>query len=156
MSRRRKAVVREVLPDPKFSDSIVTKFMNSIMHGGKKSVAMKIMYGAFDLVEKKEKKDPVALFHQALANVTPLVEVRTRRVGGTSYNVPGEVTSKRSQALAVRWLIMAARKRTETTMISRLGGEIIDAANNRGIAVKKREETHKVAEANRAFSHYRW
>lgn len=156
MSRRRRAVVREVFPDPKFSDSIVTKFMNSIMHGGKKSVAMKIMYGAFDLVEKKEKKDPVALFHQALVNVTPLVEVRTRRVGGTSYNVPGEVTSKRSQALAVRWLIMAARKRTETTMISRLGGEIIDAANNRGIAVKKREETHKVAEANRAFSHYRW
>ncbi|AKK19834.1 30S ribosomal protein S7 [Candidatus Liberibacter africanus] len=156
MSRRRRAVVREVLPDPKFSDAIVAKFMNAIMYAGKKSVAVKIVYGAFDLIEKKEKQDPITLFRQALSNVTPQVEVRTRRVGGAAYSVPGEITTKRSQALAIRWIITAARKRNETTMIDRLGGEIIDAANNRGVAVKKREETHKVADANRAFSHYRW
>ncbi|MEG8099345.1 30S ribosomal protein S7 [Candidatus Liberibacter brunswickensis] len=156
MSRRRRAVVREVLPDSKFSDPIVSKFMNAIMHDGKKSVAVSIVYGAFDLIEKKEKQDPVILFRQALSNVTPQVEVRVRRVGGAAYSVPGEITAKRSQALAIRWIIMAARKRNETTMIDRLGGEIVDAANSRGVAVRKREETHKVADANRAFSHYRW
>ncbi|MBL0849180.1 MAG: 30S ribosomal protein S7 [Candidatus Liberibacter ctenarytainae] len=156
MSRRRKAVVREVDPDPKFLDSVVTKFMNAIMSDGKKSVAERIVYGAFDLVQQKEKQDPVELFHNALKNTAPHTEVRSRRVGGASYSVPNDVSAKRSQALAIRWIIAAARKRNETTMIGRLGGEILDAVHNRGIAVKKREETHKVAEANRAFSHYRW
>ncbi|AHA28279.1 30S ribosomal protein S7 [Candidatus Liberibacter americanus] len=156
MSRRRKAVIREVSPDPKFFDSIVTKFMNAVMYDGKKSVAEKIVYGAFEFVRSKEKQDPIELFHKALSNVSPQVEVRTRRVGGATYSVPGEVGLRRSQALAIRWIISAARKRNETTMIDRLGGEIADASNNRGIAVKKREETHKVAESNRAFMHFRF
>lgn len=156
MSRRHSAEKREINPDPKFGDQIVTKFMNAIMLDGKKSVAERIVYGALDQVERKAKTEPLALFHQALENVSPHVEVRSRRVGGATYQVPVEVRTERRQALAVRWLIGAARGRNETTMVDRLSGELMDAANNRGTAVKKREDTHRMAEANRAFSHYRW
>lgn len=156
MSRRRKADKREIIPDPKFGDEIVTKFMNSIMLEGKKSVAEQIVYGAFDRMEDKAKSDPLALFRQALENVMPAVEVRSRRVGGATYQVPVEVRTERRQALAIRWLISAARSRNENTMVERLSGELLDAANSRGSAVKRREDTHKMAEANRAFSHYRW
>lgn len=156
MSRRHRAEKREVNPDPKFGDLVITKFMNAIMFDGKKSVAERIVYGALDAVEKKVKTDPVALFHQALENVAPHIEVRSRRVGGATYQVPIDVRPDRRQALAIRWLISAARGRNETTMINRLSGELMDAANNRGSAVKKREDVHRMAEANRAFSHYRW
>ena len=156
MSRRHSAEKREINPDPKFGDQIVTKFMNAIMLDGKKSVAERIVYGALDQVERKAKTEPLALFHQALENVSPHVEVRSRRVGGATYQVPVEVRMERRQALAIRWLIGAARGRNETTMVDRLSGELMDAANNRGTAVKKREDTHRMAEANRAFSHYRW
>ena len=156
MSRRHRAEKREVIPDPKFGDLVVTKFMNAIMLHGKKSVAESIVYGAFDSVQNKAKQEPLAIFHQALDNVAPHVEVRSRRVGGATYQVPVDVRPERRQALAIRWLIAAARKRNETTMIDRLSGELMDAANNRGSAVKKREDTHKMADANRAFSHYRW
>jgi len=156
MSRRHKAEKREINPDPKFGDLVITKFMNAIMLDGKKSVAERIVYGALDAVEGKAKAEPVALFHQALENVAPHVEVRSRRVGGATYQVPVDVRPDRRQALAIRWLINAARGRNETTMIARLSGELMDAANNRGSAVKKREDTHRMAEANRAFSHYRW
>ncbi|OLP43302.1 30S ribosomal protein S7 [Rhizobium oryziradicis] len=156
MSRRHKAEKREINPDPKFGDLIVTKFMNAIMLHGKKSVAETIVYGAFDVVESKSKQEPIAIFHQALENVAPHVEVRSRRVGGATYQVPVDVRPERRQALAIRWLINAARKRNETTMVDRLSGELLDASNNRGSAVKKREDTHKMADANRAFSHYRW
>ncbi|MDO6963031.1 30S ribosomal protein S7 [Rhizobium alvei] len=156
MSRRHKAEKREINPDPKFGDLVVTKFMNAIMYDGKKSVAEKIVYGAFDAAQAKAKAEPIALFHQALDNIAPHVEVRSRRVGGATYQVPVDVRPERRQALAIRWLIIAARKRNETTMVDRLCGELLDAANNRGAAVKKREDTHKMAEANRAFSHYRW
>ena len=156
MSRRHSAEKREINPDPKFGDQIVTKFMNAIMLDGKKSVAERIVYGALDQVERKAKTEPLALFHQALENVSPHVEVRSRRVGGATYQVPVEVRTERRQALAIRWLIGAARGRNETTMVDRLSGELMDAANNRGTAVKKREDTHRMAEANRAFSHYRW
>ena len=156
MSRRHRAEKREVNPDPKFGDLVVTKFMNSVMLDGKKSIAESIVYGALDIVEEKAKQDPVETFHQALENVAPSVEVRSRRVGGATYQVPVEVRNERKQALAIRWLIAAARKRNETTMIGRLSGELMDAANNRGAAVKKREDTHKMADANKAFSHYRW
>ena len=156
MSRRRRAEKREVLPDPKFGDLIVTKFMNSIMYEGKKAVAEGIVYGALDQVERRARQDPVGIFHQALENVMPQIEVRSRRVGGATYQVPVEVRNERRQALAIRWLISAARGRNENTMEERLSGELLDAANNRGTAVKKREGTHKMAEANRAFSHYRW
>ncbi|CAD7055348.1 30S ribosomal protein S7 [Pseudorhizobium endolithicum] len=156
MSRRHSAEKREINPDPKFGDLIVTKFMNAIMLHGKKSVAEGIVYGAFDAVQSKAKQEPLAIFHQALDNVAPHVEVRSRRVGGATYQVPVDVRPERRQALAIRWLIAAARKRNETTMIDRLSGELMDAANNRGSAVKKREDTHKMADANRAFSHYRW
>lgn len=156
MSRRHKAEKREINPDPKFGDLVITKFMNAIMLHGKKSVAEGIVYGAFDVIEAKAKSDPLALFHQALDNVAPHVEVRSRRVGGATYQVPVDVRAERRQALAIRWLINAARGRNETTMIGRLSGELLDAANNRGSAVKKREDTHRMAEANRAFSHYRW
>jgi small subunit ribosomal protein S7 len=156
MSRRHKAEKREINPDPKFGDLIVTKFMNAIMLHGKKSVAESIVYGAFDVVQGKAKGEPLPIFHQALENVAPHVEVRSRRVGGATYQVPVDVRPERRQALAIRWLIAAARKRNETTMIDRLSGELMDAANNRGSAVKKREDTHKMADANRAFSHYRW
>ncbi|CAD7029267.1 MULTISPECIES: 30S ribosomal protein S7 [Pseudorhizobium] len=156
MSRRHSAEKREINPDPKFGDLVVTKFMNAIMLHGKKSVAESIVYGAFDSVQNKAKQEPLAIFHQALDNVAPHVEVRSRRVGGATYQVPVDVRPERRQALAIRWLIAAARKRNETTMIDRLSGELMDAANNRGSAVKKREDTHKMADANRAFSHYRW
>ncbi|MEM8878761.1 MAG: 30S ribosomal protein S7 [Pseudomonadota bacterium] len=156
MSRRRRADKREILPDPKFGDMIITKFMNSVMLDGKKSVAESIVYGALSSVEDKAKADPVNVFHQALDNVMPQVEVRSRRVGGATYQVPVEVRPERRQALAIRWLISAARKRNERTMVDRLSGELLDAFNNRGSAVKKREDTHRMAEANRAFSHYRW
>ena len=156
MSRRHKAERREVNPDPKFNDLIVSKFMNSIMKEGKRSVAERIVYGALDRMQSRAKSDPIQLFHTALDNVMPAVEVRSRRVGGATYQVPVEVRNERRQALAIRWLITAARGRNENTMEERLSGELLDAANNRGTAVKKREDTHKMAEANRAFSHYRW
>jgi small subunit ribosomal protein S7 len=156
MSRRHSAEKREINPDPKFGDLVVTKFMNAVMYDGKKSVAETIVYGALDQVQAKTKQEPVALFHQALDNVAPHVEVRSRRVGGATYQVPVDVRPERRQALAIRWLITAARNRNETTMVDRLSGELMDAANNRGTAVKKREDTHKMAEANRAFAHYRW
>ena len=156
MSRRHRAEKRVINPDPKFGDLVISKFMNSIMLDGKKSVAERIVYGALDEVEDKAKADPVETFHSALENVAPSVEVRSRRVGGATYQVPVEVRTERRQALAIRWLITAARNRNETTMVGRLSGEIMDAANNRGSAVKKREDTHKMADANKAFSHYRW
>lgn len=156
MSRRHAAETREVLPDPKFGDVVVTKFMNSLMYQGKKSVAERIVYGAFDAVEGKLKREPLSVFHEALDNVKPSIEVRSRRVGGATYQVPVEVRPDRAQALAIRWLIGTARGRSEKTMSARLANELIDAASNRGAAVKKREDTHRMAEANRAFSHYRW
>jgi small subunit ribosomal protein S7 len=156
MSRRHRAEKREVLPDAKFSDRVVTKFMNNLMHAGKKSVAEGIVYGAFDRVEGKLKREPVEVFHEALDNIKPSVEVRSRRVGGATYQVPVEVRPERREALAIRWLIKAARARNENTMEARLAGELMDAAGNRGTAVKRREDTHKMAEANKAFSHYRW
>ena len=156
MSRRRAAEKRVVLPDAKYGDIVLTKFMNSLMLDGKKSVAERIVYGALERMEEKAKADPVPMFHQALENVMPAVEVRSRRVGGATYQVPVEVRPERRQALAIRWLIKAARSRNENTMVERLSGELLDASNNRGNAVKKREDTHKMAEANRAFSHYRW
>ncbi len=156
MARRRRPEKREILPDPKFGDVVLSKFMNSVMLDGKKSVAESIVYGALDTVETRAKRDPIGVFHDALNNVRPGIEVRSRRVGGATYQVPVEVRAERSQALAIRWLIAAARGRSEHTMASRLSGELMDAANNRGNAVKKREDTHRMAEANRAFSHYRW
>jgi len=156
MSRRHRAEKRDIIPDPKFGDVVITKFMNSVMLDGKKSAAERIFYGAMDRVEDKAKANPVELFHQALENVMPSIEVRSRRVGGATYQVPVEVRHERKQALAIRWLISAARSRNENTMVERLSGELMDAANNRGTAVKKREDTHRMAEANRAFSHYRW
>jgi small subunit ribosomal protein S7 len=156
MSRRHSADKREILPDPKFGNVVVTKFMNSIMHAGKKSVAEKIVYDALDVIEKKTKQNPVGVFQQALDNVMPSIEVRSRRVGGATYQVPVEVRSTRRQALGIRWIISAARGRNEKTMTERLSSELLDASNNRGNAVKKREDVHRMAEANRAFSHYRW
>ena len=156
MSRRHKAEKREVNPDPKFGDLVVSKFMNSIMKEGKKSVAENIVYGAFDLIEGKTKQSPLTVFEQALDNVMPSIEVRSRRVGGATYQVPVEVRTDRRQALGIRWLITAARERNEKTMTERLSAELLDASNNRGNAVKKREDTHRMAEANRAFAHYRW
>ena len=157
MSRRRRAETRKVLPDPKFGDLVVTKFMNYVMYEGKKAVAESIIYGAFDIMESKRRDlGPLETFHTALANVAPSVEVRSRRVGGATYQVPVEVRPERRRALAIRWLVGAARSRGENTMTEKLAGELLDASNNRGAAVKKREDTHKMAEANRAFSHYRW
>jgi len=156
MSRRHRAEKRDVLPDPKFGNVVVTKLMNSIMHAGKKSVAEQIVYGAFDIIEGKTKQNPLGVFEQALDNVMPAIEVRSRRVGGATYQVPVEVRSSRRQALGLRWLIAAARDRNEKTMMERLSAELLDASNSRGNAVKKREDTHRMAEANRAFSHYRW
>ena len=156
MSRRRRPEKREILPDPKFNDQVLSKFMNNLMYDGKKAVAEGIVYTALDTVETKAKANPVELFHAALDNIKPQVEVRSRRVGGATYQVPVEVRPERAQALAIRWLISAARGRAETTMAARLSGELMDAANNRGNAVKKREDTHRMADANRAFSHYRW
>jgi small subunit ribosomal protein S7 len=156
MSRRHRAEKREINPDPKFGDLVVSKFMNNLMYEGKKSVAEGIVYGAMEKIQVKAKQDPLQVFHDALNNVAPAIEVRSRRVGGATYQVPVEVRIERRQALAIRWIITAARDRNENTMVDRLSGELLDAANNRGTAVKKREDTHKMAEANRAFSHYRW
>ena len=156
MSRRHSAEKREFVPDAKYGDLVVAKFMNSIMYEGKKSVAELIVYGAFDQIEQKAKSDPLGVFKQALENVAPAIEVRSRRVGGATYQVPVEVRNERRQALAIRWLIAAARARNDKTMVERLSAELLDASNNRGNAVKKREDTHRMAEANRAFSHYRW
>jgi len=156
MSRRHRAEKREILPDPKFGDKDLTKFMNYLMLDGKKSVAESIVYGAFEMIEEKAKRQPVSIFHEALENVSPDVEVRSRRVGGATYQVPVEVRADRKKALAIRWLVAAARGRNENTMRERLAAELMDASSNRGTAVKKREDTHRMAEANRAFSHYRW
>src|SRR5262245_19727492 len=156
MCERRRGEKGEVIHDPKFGDIVITKFMNSIMKEGKKSAAERIVYGALSQMEKKSKQNPIELFHEALRNVMPALEVRSRRVGGATYQVPVEVRADRRQALAIRWIISSARGRNESTMIERLSGELLDAANNRGTAVKKREDTHRMAEANRAFSHYRW
>jgi small subunit ribosomal protein S7 len=156
MARRRRPEKREILPDPRFGDVTLTKFMNMVMEQGKKSVAENIVYTALDAIEARTRREPLGVFHDALANVRPGIEVRSRRVGGATYQVPVEVRPDRSQALAIRWLIGAARNRSENTMSARLSGELMDAANNRGTAVKKREDTHRMAEANRAFSHYRW
>ncbi len=157
MSRRRRAEVRKVLPDPKFGDIVVTKFMNYVMYEGKKAVAESIIYGAFDIMEAKRRDiGPLEAFHAALDNVAPSVEVRSRRVGGATYQVPVEVRPERRRALAIRWLVSAARSRGENTMTEKLAGELLDASNNRGSAVKKREDTHRMADANKAFSHYRW
>ncbi len=156
MSRRHRAEKREIIPDPKYGDPVVTKFMNSLMFEGKKSAAETIVYGALERIEQKAKRNGLELFHEALTNVKPAIEVRSRRVGGATYQVPVEVRNDRRQALAIRWIITAARARNENTMEERLSGELLDAANHRGTAVKKREDTHKMAEANRAFSHYRW
>ncbi len=156
MSRRHAAQKREVLPDPKFGDLVIAKFMNGLMKDGKKSVAEGIVYGAFDIIEKKTGNDPVVLFHEAIDNVKPQVEVRSRRVGGATYQVPVEVRLERRQALAIRWLVDFSRKRSERTMVERLAGELMDAAASRGGSIKKREDTHKMAEANKAFAHYRW
>ena len=156
MSRRHAAEKRDILPDPKFGDRVLSKFMNNLMIDGKKSIAEGIVYGAFERVEGKLKRAPVEVFHEALENIKPTVEVRSRRVGGATYQVPVEVRPERREALAIRWMIGAARKRNENTMSERLAGELMDAINSRGTAVKKREDTHKMAEANKAFSHYRW
>ncbi|MFL6737148.1 MAG: 30S ribosomal protein S7 [Sphingomonas sp.] len=156
MARRRRPEKREILPDPKFGDIVLSKFMNSVMLDGKKSAAESIVYGALELIETKTKQGPLPVFEQALENVMPTIEVRSRRVGGATYQVPVEVRSVRRQALGIRWLISAARDRNEKTMTERLSAELLDASNGRGNAVKKREDVHRMAEANRAFSHYRW
>ena len=156
MSRRHRAEKREVIPDAKYHDIVLAKFMNSIMYDGKKSAAEAIVYGAFDIIEGKLKSDPMPIFKSALENVAPAIEVRSRRVGGATYQVPVEVRAERRQALAIRWIISAARDRNDKTMVDRLSAELMDAANYRGNAVKKREDTHRMAEANRAFAHYRW
>jgi small subunit ribosomal protein S7 len=156
MARRRRPEKREILPDPVYGDEVLSKFMNSVMYDGKKSVAEGIVYSAMETVEQRAKREPIGVFHDALNNIKPGIEVRSRRVGGATYQVPVEVRPERAQALAIRWLIAAARGRSENTMSARLSGELLDASNNRGNAVKKREDTHRMAEANRAFSHYRW
>ena len=156
MSRRRRPEKREILPDPKFGDLVLSKFMNSVMLDGKKSVAEGIVYGALDNVEARMKREPIGVFHDALNNVKPGIEVRSRRVGGATYQVPVEVRPERAQALAIRWLITAARARSEKTMTERLMNELLDASNGLGASVKKREDTHKMAESNKAFAHYRW
>ncbi len=156
MSRRHAAEKREITPDAKYGDLVIAKFMNCLMLDGKKSVAEAIVYGALDKIQGRTGQDPLKVFHEALDNVKPALEVRSRRVGGATYQVPVEVRTDRRQALAIRWLIDYSRKRSETTMVDRLSGELLDAANNRGAAVKKREDTHRMAEANKAFSHYRW
>ena len=156
MSRRHRAEKRDVIPDAKYGDEVLTKFMNSLMLHGKKSTAERILYGALDAIEGKLSREPVSAFHEALENIMPAVEVRSRRVGGATYQVPVEVRPDRRQALAIRWLAAAASSRNENTMRERLAGELLDASQGRGNAVKKREDTHKMAEANRAFSHYRW
>jgi len=156
MSRKRVAAKRKIAPDPKYNSVLVTKFINNLMKKGKKSTAQSILYGAFDIIEEKIKKDPLAAFQSALENVRPVVEVKSRRVGGSTYQVPTEVRPARRQALSMRWIIGFAKARGEKTMAAKLAGELIDAANERGAAIKKKEDTHRMAEANKAFAHYRW
>jgi len=156
MSRRHSAEKREVLPDPKFGNIIITKFMNSVMYAGKKSVAEGIVYGALGIIETKTKQNPLPVFEQALENVMPTIEVRSRRVGGATYQVPVEVRPTRRTSLAMRWLVQNARARPEKSMAAKLAGELLDAANGRGGTIKKKEDTHRMAEANKAFAHYRW
>ena len=156
MSRRHRAEKRIVLPDAKYGDKVVAKFINNVMEHGKKAVAEKIVYSAFDIIAQKSKQDALKVFAEALENVKPLVEVKSRRVGGATYQVPMEVRADRRQALAIRWIIDAAKKRSETTMMERLANELLDAFANKGSAVKKREDTHRMAEANKAFSHYKF
>ncbi|MCK9530106.1 MAG: 30S ribosomal protein S7 [Hydrogenophaga sp.] len=156
MSRRKQAIKREILPDPKFGNKTLSKFINTVMLDGKKSVAEKIVYGALDRVSEKSKVQPIDLFEKALNNIRPMVEVKSRRVGGANYQVPVEVRASRSMALAMRWLVDSSRKRGEKSMSQRLAGELLDAAENRGAAVKKREDTHRMADANKAFAHFRW
>jgi small subunit ribosomal protein S7 len=156
MPRRRIVQKRDILPDPKYGDKLAAKFINNIMRGGKKSNAEAILYNAFDIIQEKTKQDPLKLFKQAVENTKPVVEVRSRRVGGATYQVPVEVRYERRQSLAIRWILTFSRKRSENSMHEKLAGEIMDAANNRGATIKKREDTHKMAEANKAFAHYRW
>ena len=156
MSRRRKADKREIIPDTKFNDKVLSKFINIVMYDGKKSKSEKIVYDAFEVIHKKIGSEPIKVFHEALENVQPQLEVRSRRVGGATYQVPVEVRSDRALALAIRWLINSSRNRSENSMTERLSGELMDASSNRGASVKKKEDTHKMAEANKAFSHYRW
>ena len=156
MARRRVAAKREILPDPKYGDTSLSKFINVLMLDGKKSVAEKIIYGALDIVAEKGKEAPLETFHKALENIRPSVEVKSRRVGGSNYQVPVEVRGERRAALGMRWMVESARKRSEKSMGQRLAGEILDAFDNKGSAVKKREDTHRMAEANKAFAHYRW
>ncbi len=156
MPRRREVTKREILPDPKYNSVQVARFINSLLRKGKKSIAEGIMYGAFDLIEQKTKDNPVEVFEKAFDNVKPIIEVKSRRVGGATYQVPTEVPARRRNSLAIRWLINSAKGRSEKTMLEKLAGEFVDAANNRGAAVKKKEDTHKMAEANKAFAHYRF
>ncbi|NSW88000.1 MAG: 30S ribosomal protein S7 [Syntrophobacteraceae bacterium] len=156
MPRRREVPKRYVLPDPKFNSRLVAKFINNVMRKGKKSLAEHVFYGALDLIEQRMKQDPLDVFHKALDNVRPIIEVKSRRVGGATYQVPVEVRHERRDALAMRWIIGYARNRSEKTMVQKLAGELQDAAQNRGGSVKKREDTHRMAEANKAFAHYRW
>ena len=156
MPRKGEVPKREILPDPKYKSKLVSKFVNCMMIDGKKSVAESIMYGAFDIIEMKTKEPPLIVFEKAMENVKPVIEVKSRRVGGSTYQVPVEVRQTRRSALGIRWLISFARKRSEKTMSERLAGELMDAANQRGAAIKKREDTHRMAEANKAFAHYRW
>jgi small subunit ribosomal protein S7 len=156
MARRRVAAKRETLPDPKFHDTLVTKFINVLMLCGKKSLAEQIFYGALDQVGERSKQEPLTIFKRAMDNVKPVLEVKSRRVGGSTYQVPVEVRPERRQALSARWIVSAAKSRSERTMQGRLAGELLDAANNTGISIKKKEDTHKMAEANKAFAHYRW
>ncbi|HDM10381.1 MAG: 30S ribosomal protein S7 [Deltaproteobacteria bacterium] len=156
MPRKRVVAKREVAPDPKYKSVLVSKFVNSLMKDGKKSVAQSILYDAFDIIKEKTKQEPLEVFQKAIENVKPIVEVKSRRVGGSTYQVPTEVRPSRSQALSIRWIISFARGRGEKTMAAKLAGELMDAANGRGASIKKREDTHRMAEANKAFAHYRW
>ena len=156
MARRRSAQKREILPDPKYHDKLVTKFINNMMLDGKKSLAERIFYSSMDLMQAKESEDAIALFKKAVENAKPTLEVKSRRVGGATYQVPVEVRSDRKQALSIRWILSSAKARTERTMEERLANELVDAANKRGAAIKKKEDVHRMAEANKAFAHYRW
>lgn len=156
MSRKRVADKREIIPDPLYKSQLVAKFTNYLMRDGKKSVAQSILYDSFKIMEQKTKEDPLALFKKAVNNVKPIVEVKSRRVGGSTYQVPTEVKPKRSQALSLRWIISYSRQRGEKSMAAKLAGELLDAANGRGASIKKKEDTHRMAEANKAFAHYRW
>ncbi len=156
MPRRRMVTKREVIPDPKYNNALVAKFVNNLMKKGKKSIAQSILYRAFEIITERTKQDPLTVFQKAVENVKPMVEVKSRRVGGSTYQVPTEVRPSRRQALSIRWLITYAKERGEKTMAAKLAGEFIDAANGRGAAIKKKEDTHRMAEANKAFAHYRW